>query len=369
MHVFFSRIPQFLAPGRRLAVAVLALGLLVLAGCDGFDGVDEQRRRCEVFNVCGAENPLRLSLVESEARPPANVSVLFKADTGADLPLANLTPSNFEIYENEQRVSRFEADLNILPKTGQFRYSIVLLLDLSGSIVESESLEPLKEAAQQFVDAILVEPSDPRYGEVEMSIWWFDGQAEIQPLVGFSPSPSAMEDGIETITPEITVDNSTNLYGAVVQSVDELRTRIATLTSQDVLSAGSLVLFTDGTDQAGRVSRSDALRAVARVEEDVSIYTIGLGGEIDVPTLEDIGLNGFVSATNLDDLVPRFQEIGGFVRAEANSYYLVEYCSPKRSGENELTIRIEVEEQVGLLTTEFSAADFTSGCRVSGAQP
>lgn len=352
--------PSFLT--RVLPLGVLCLLLTVIvAGCDSSSPGDDDN--CEVFDAC--EATLELTLLESEAHPPANVSILFKIDTADDLPIAGLTPSNFDIFENEQIVSRFEAKQSILPKTGQFQYSIALLLDLSGSVVESENLAPLKEAARQFVDAIMVEPDDPRYGEVELGIWWFDGQEDITQLVDFTPSPDTLKEGIDSITPSITVDNSTNLYGAVVQGLIATDQRVDTYHADDILAAGSLVIFTDGTDQANRTPRNEALETVEAAGDDLSIFSIGLGGEIDTTTLEAVGKNGFVSASNIDELVDRFEEIGDLVRDEANSYYLLEYCSPKRGGENRLTIRAESGEYVGLLSTGFDAGEFTSGCSVS----
>ena len=95
------------------------------------------------------------------------------------------------------------------------------------------------------------------------------------------------------------------------------------------------------------------------------MYKIGLGGEIDEETLEAIGADGFVSASNLEELVPKFQEIADLVRDEAGSYYLLEYCSPKRGGENELGIRVSDGNDAGVLTMSFSASGFTSGCRIA----
>lgn len=348
---------------RRLSLPssfALLLGLL-LAGCDATSG--ESEANCEIFDACTPT--LELRLLESNARPPANVSVLFKVDTIDDEPIAGLTPTNFDIFENERLVSRFEADLSILPKTGQFQYSIALLLDLSGSIVDSENLEPLKNAAQQFVDAILYPTTDPRSGEIELGIWWFDGQESITLLEGFTADPEVLKASIEGITADLPLDSSTNLYGAVVQGTDVAQQRVLARRQDDILAAGTLVVFTDGTDQAARTTRSAALDAVRAADDDLSFFTIGLGGEIDTPTLEEIGRNGFVSAANIDELLPRFEEIGGLVRDEANSYYLLEYCSPKRNGENELTIRAARGEFVGILTTEFLANDFQAGCSIN----
>jgi uncharacterized protein YegL len=334
--------------------------MVASAGCDANNEDD----RCEVFGTCDADKQLAVSLIESRTRLPANVSILFKVDTQDGVAMPVLTPTNFDIFENDNLVSRFEAKQNILPKTGQFKYSIVLLLDLSGSIVGSESLESLKAAAQSFVDAIMFPGDDPRYGEIEMGIMWFDGQDTISSLVPFTVNPTSLSEGIASITPDITVDNSTNLYGAVIQGMNLVEQRLVSSTNQSVISAGSVVLFTDGTDQANRESRSAALQAVNRASQDVSVYSIGLSGETDPETLTQIGTSGFVSALNINDLVPRFQEIADLVRSEANSYYLLEYCSPKRNGENELTIRVVSGEYIGVLSTRFSARNFGSGCSI-----
>ena len=344
-----------------LLIGLVGLLLLTTAACDSAEEADQ----CEVYQTCDEIAPLRLTLIEHTTAPPANVSILFKVDTAENQPVAELASGDFDLFENGQLISRFEADLTILPKTGQFQYSIVLLMDLSGSILASESLGPLKEAAQRFIEAIMVPSDDPRYGEIEMGIWWFDGRADIDSLIAFTVDPAALVAAIDGITDGLTVDNSTNLYGAVIQGLTGAGQRVTQLRRQGVLSAGSVVLFTDGTDQANRVSRSDALRAVGRTGDDLSVYTIGLGGEIDEQTLQEIGADGFTSASNLEELVPRFQEIADLVRDEARSYYLLEYCSPKRNGLNELGLRASAQDHMGVLTTRFSAQGFTSGCRVS----
>ncbi|WP_456426127.1 hypothetical protein [Rhodocaloribacter sp.] len=357
--------PSTTHPGR-FAMTAVALTLFTLTACDS----NSDEASCEVFQTCDVQQALKVSLIESRSRLPANVSILFKVDTVDDAPVAGLLPANFDIFENEKLISQFESQRNILPKVGQFKYSIALLLDLSGSIVASENLDALKEAAMSFVDAVMFAPDDARYGEIEMAIWWFDGQADVTPLVGVTIDPEQLSAGIESITPELMKDNSTNLYGAVIQGIGLTEQRLDAIVRQNVISAGSVVLFTDGTDQANRESKSDALEAVRRSGDEVSVYTIGLGGEIDEETLTEIGRDGFVSAPRIEELLPKFQEIANLVRDEANSYYLLEYCSPKREGDNTLTIRVTAGPEVGLLTTRFSAENFTGGCAVSkGALP
>lgn len=346
---------------RSSGIILLLLCGLVATGCDA----NAEDDRCLAFDTCEVDDELELTLIESSTRPPANVSILFKVDTDEGHPVADLMPSHFDIYENERLISRFESQQQVLSKSGTFKYSIVLLLDMSGSIVESQNLDTLKQAAQRFVEAVMFPRDDPRYGEIEMGVWWFDGREDVDSIVGFRFDPEVLVQGIQSIDEDITVDNSTNLHGAVIQGIDRVQQRLQATSRQDIITAGSVAIFTDGTDQANRVSRSAALRAVRQVPASVSIYTIGLGGEIDVPTLQEIGADGFVAAPNLTELVPRFQELAGLVRDEANSYYLLEYCSPKRAGENDLTIKATFGDYVGLLSARFSAKDFTAGCTVS----
>ena len=59
-----------------------------------------------------------------------------------------------------------------------------------------------------------------------------------------------------------------------------------------------------------------------------------------------------------------FNEISEKVSERANSFYLFEYCSPKRdgSGENNLAIEVTNGSRNGAVQTKFSANGFTGGC-------
>ena len=102
-----------------------------------------------------------------------------------------------------------------------------------------------------------------------------------------------------------------------------------------------MVVFTDGTDQANRVPASDALAAVDA--SDIAIYSIGLRGEIDETFLSNIGRSGSAFADSSDALLGEFSGVGDQIEAMANSFYVLAYCSPRRGGFNELTIRVTVD--------------------------
>lgn len=293
---------------------------------------------------------------------PSNVSVFFRVEDGAGNGVAGLTASDFTIYENGSRISEFEATRKIQPNEQVFDYHISLLLDLSGSVLQGESLSALKEAAKGFIDEVIPSSIEVNAQAIKMDIWWFDGAANIKQLQGTATDVNILKAAIDGITPEMSADNSTNLYGAVIQGIEVASTKLSQTRQLDEIASSALVIFTDGTDQANRNTRGQAAEAVKNADRDLALYTIGLGGEIDETILREIGKTSFVSAANIGELLDRFQEIADLISGRANSYYLLEYCSPKRSGSNQLTIEVNQGALKGSANTLFDASDFNGSC-------
>lgn len=321
------------------------LGLLGLLACDGDDG------------FAPGEAPLVIEILDTQTEPPAKVSVTFQVRTEDGDPVPGLPVDAFEILDNGQSDSGFESSKAFQPKPGRFRTSVALLLDMSGSITQSDALAPLKAAASAFVDASLEAP------EVAVGVWWFDGGAEIVELVDFTDDATELRAAIDSLSADITRDNSTNLHGAVRQGIGVVEDRMEDGANDGVAQSGALVVFTDGTDQAARVSASAALTAVAQTT--ISLYAIGLRGEIDEDFLSRIGRSGSAFADNTASLLDEFTDVGSRVGALANSFYVLAYCSPRRAGtSNELTIRVRYDGREAQATTAYPAVNFTGGCRI-----
>lgn len=307
---------------------------------------------------------IEMELIETGTELPAKVRLFFRVDMGDDDLFVTLDQNDFEIYENNSQISDSESFLKIQNESGQYVYSSILLLDLSGSVL-NEHLAKVKDASSNFVGKVMPNANDPAYGSREMAVYWFDGEADIHLLVDFSTNKSTIISAINSISSDISTDNSTNLNGAVIQGLGTLEARLAeVMVNPDVSTAGAMVMFTDGTDQAGRVSQNAAENAVRSMTSQYSIFTIGLGDEIDENVLERFGRDGFELATNSFDLNQAFLDVGKLVESASGSFYVLEYCSPKRSGEHNIQIRALYEDRVGTFTTKFSAEGFTGGCRI-----
>jgi hypothetical protein len=168
---------------------------------------------------------------------------------------------------------------------------------------------------------------------------------------------------VDDLTGYDTVDPSTNLNGAFVRGLSLLDLEEATTT--DRTFGGTLAIFTDGTDQAGRVSNDAAIAAVEA--SDHSVYSVGLGGEASTEHLSNVGKSGAILAGDVGELSSAFEDLADSIRAQTAGFYVIAYCSPKRAGRHTLEIRLTgTGARAGV---EFDANGFDSGCDPSDFLP
>lgn len=312
------------------------------------------------------DNELLLSIQEQFTALPGKISILFKVTDNLGNPISGLSANQFTIYEQGRNddcfntISSSESFARISPNSQIFNNNALLVLDLSNSVLQS-SLDELKIASTSFVNNVMPTPETESF---KMAIYWFDGEDILHLLNPLTTSITELTAAIDGIDENISNDPSTDLYGAVIKSTNIAEELIQETNQNEVISAASVVLFTDGTDQASRFTEQSALNAVNNANPNISFFTIGLGSEIDTEILSEIGKTASVVASNAADLEATFNQISARVSEQANSFYLFEYCTPKRdgSGENNLVIQLTNGALQGAVQTKFDATDFTGGC-------
>ena len=180
-----------------------------------------------------------------------------------------------------------------------------MVLDLSNSVLEG-SLDELKAASTSFVNNVMPAPETESF---KMAIYWFDGEDELHLLNPLTASTTELIAAIDGITQDISSDPSTDLYGAVIKSTAIAEDLIEEGRSSEgsPIVAASVVIFTDGTDQASRFTEERALDAVNDADRNVSFFSIGLGAEIDADVLTQIGKTASVFASNKEELETTFK--------------------------------------------------------------
>jgi len=329
---FSAVAPSYPRSGLRGAwVALFSLLALALMGCGG---------------------GLNVRLINSAQKKPNNVWVFFTVDAGKDKPVGGLVAEDFKIYEDDDLVSQFESKQVIQnPEVAAVMYTM-LLVDMSGSVTESGQADALVDAAKAFAE---------RVGKTQkVGVYAFDGAEKIHSVVPFTEAQGSVEGGLEGLRKYKPKDPSTNLHGAVVEGLQTLKKELEK--DKRPLKFGSLVVFSDGTDRAARVTRDEMTQEMDKEEyENYEMYAIGVGAEIGKAKLDDIGRDGTELATDQAKVKEAFDKMAARLEAHMKRFYLLSYCTPARKGEHE--VRIEAvskkdPEGSGALEYKFAADGF-----------
>jgi hypothetical protein len=295
-----------------------------------------------------------LDISEAQAFAPSVVRLAFLLVCGQN-NIPNKTAEDFTILEDDDAVSAFESDLSMVPITASFQLSTALVLDMSGSITASGRLPDLQAAVRTFINTT--------ESAQEIGVYLFDGREELQILQSFTTDKDVLLAAVDELSEYEEVDPSTNLNGAIVRGLALLDLEEASNT--DRTFGGTLAIFTDGTDQAGRVSNDAAIAAVEASTH--SVYSVGLGGEASTEHLSNVGKSGAILAGDVDELSSAFENLAESIRSQTAGYYVIAYCSPKRAGRHTLEIRLTGTNAHAAV--EFNADGFDSGCDPSDFLP
>lgn len=305
---------------------------------------------CLCILLLGCASSLQLRRIEAAHRKPSNVAVFFSVETDEGDPVAALLASDFRIYEDGKLVSVDESRQTILnPEIAAAHYTL-LLVDMSASVTASDQVERIVRAADEFIKRI--------EAHQHVAVYAFDGSKALHEISPFTTSGTQARRSVERLADFHTRDPSTNLHGGVVRSLDLLDKAVAR--SKVPLRFGTLVVFTDGTDRAARVSFQEMIDRIEVAEHE--LFAIGVGNEIDDATLSRIGRSGYIRVDDDASLVEAFSELGERIVRFKSRYYLLSYCSPARAGQHAVRVEARTEDAEGQLEYSFDARGFDAGC-------
>ena len=307
--------------------------------------------------LLGGCSLLGLSAIDVEAvgisaQRPSNVAVYLWAAHG-DEPLTELSLGDFRIYENDQELTSSEIGLTLLDRASAAEHHTLLLVDMSGT--SDELRRDIARAVAPFVARVRQSQG--------VTVYAFAGTAN-PTLVGEFPrrasdaGPSRIPD-LETFRPS---DTSRDLHGAILEGLKQLDARL--MRAQKPLRVGTLVVFTQGKDLAGRVSFDQVQTALDAAPH--LLFALGVG-DSDDDGLSDIGRNGVVRAHAMNTIGIGFEDTATMVDAHLRRYYLLSYCTPARAGQRRLRVEVTTTDQegepiAGDVELEFNADGFGPGC-------
>ena len=250
-------------------------------------------------------------------------------------------PQYYTLYENNKH--KEESIIGIEKSNNEVESDVMLLLDLSGSIIDEgcntdgSTCNQLIRAAHAFADNIITN------GNFKIAIYYFNAKKEIMPLTNQTEYPTANIDILDQAIDSLKdidfveqylkgYDNSTNLYGAVKQSGERVCNWIGCENSE-TFKMGSVVIFTDGRDLADLVSKKDMLKSL---KNNIQYYTIGIGKADNKTLIEISGKERHFEASE-NDIESAFSQTYNYILYNS-SFYRINYCPSTREG----TIRIKI---------------------------
>ena len=169
-------------------------------------------------------------------------------------PVAGLDGKSFEVTLGGTRVPVTQVTQGI---DNTLPISIVLVLDVSNSMLEGEALERAKESARRFLEGL--GPDD------SVAVMTFD--ENVNTVLAFTKDKAAADAAIAGLA----TGSSTALYEATAQGVQ--------LAGRSETGRRAVVLLSDGVDNGSTVLREQAIAAATSA--GVPVFAIGLGTEID----------------------------------------------------------------------------------------
>ncbi len=248
-----------------------------------------------------------------------------------------------------------ESVISVQKTNNAVKSKILLLLDLSGSILEggcsdenSNSVcNQLIRSSNEFIDNII------KNGAFEIAIYYFNSKKSILPLSAQTEFPTAnltiLKNAVKQLQDPYFVNtylkgyNSTNLYGAVEQSGEKVCSW-TDCENQNGFEIGSVVIFTDGRDLAEIVTKKEMLKSL---KDQIQYYTIGIGNA-DNKTLAEISGENHHFEASQENIQSAFTQTYEEILYNS-SFYRINYCPATLEGTIKTKIMFE-DKNLGIKT-------------------
>ncbi len=234
-----------------------------------------------------------------------------------------LDPSTVQVLENGKPVS----DLTVVPASaaGADEFGVVLVIDASRSMAVGGAIERALEAARMF--------AAQRNSQQQLAVVTFNDETPV--VLPFTADVAAIAAALDQPPP---LRRGTRLYDGIAKAAELLRGA--------EMTAGSIVVLTDGVDWGSETTLSQAVAAAD--EAHARVFTVGLRSRVFRPsamrTIAEEGGGAYAEAGSGDELVAIYNRLG----AQLANEHLIRYRSLEGPG-------VDVEVQVLVEGSEVPA--------------
>ena len=239
-----------------------------------------------------------------------------------------LTASQVRVRENGHGVT----GVNVVPaqEANSSQFGVVLVIDASDSM-KGKPISGALQAAQQFVGH--------RSPTQQVAVVTFNKDATV-----VQPFTTDSQEIVKALAHEPELAYGTHLYDAIDEA--------ASLLHDKGITAGSIVVLSDGADTGSKASASDV--SAAAKSAHARIFAIGLrSSHFDPKALQALAAGtagGFTEATSVADLSQIYDQLGTRLANE----YLLTYRSLQDLG-TKVKVTVQVAGSSGAATAGYAA--------------
>jgi tight adherence protein B len=239
---------------------------------------------------------------------------------------AQLDSSTVQVLEDGSPV----ASLSIVPASaaGADEFGVVLVIDTSNSM-RGAAIEGAMEAARTFAAR--------RNPQQQLAIVTFNVETAV--LLPFTDDVTRIAEALREPPP---LQRHTHLYDGVVTAAE--------LIANARMTAGSIVVLTDGADTGSAASLEEAAAAAERAH--ARVFTVGLRSyAFRAGTMKDLAERGngaYAEATSSESLIAAYDRLG----AQLANEHLIRYRSLAGPGEN-VQVEVRVDGLKGSVTSSY----------------
>jgi len=259
---------------------------------------------------------INIGLITVESKDPVTVAARVQIQSEKHVTLEQIQ-QNLQVVDCGSKISDFE-----LTPLDYEASRIILLCDISGSM--DESVDSLKNAVIAFADKM-------EAGE-EVCVIGFSSDIEF--ITEFSGDPQT----VKSFAEKLETGGGTALFSSLVECSQYLQ--------RDPVTNNVIIAMTDGRD--GKIAKDSEIyeKVGAMVaEKDITIYTLGLGSDVDTNYLQTIAEYG-----NGDSLYIRSQEqledFYDFIHGQLRHQYILRYTA-KNQTQNRRTMELYLNGESG----------------------
>lgn len=288
------------------------------------------------YNLRFTEPYNHFRLYDKLVTKPGLVDLLFTVADSAYKGVDDLNNHDIIVTENDSSVSASES-YQYVQHMSPVPFKIALLIN--NTLTLASNFYTIRQAAMQFVSRI--RPNQ------QMAIYEFSVKPYL--LQDFTADTLKLKAAVEKLSTGFF--NRSDLYSAIISSLTSWTDEF----SQTNLQQGAVVVFTNDNDTQGKSTLDQVLSA----REQKNVYVIGLGSTFTPSLLNQIAFpKPYTPIASITELDSALAEIQADIVRYCNSFYRLNYMTPKRSGTH--TLSISTKGNLNPHTTSTISGEFNA---------